>query len=292
MCLGIAGWITISLVRYRDELFLINSAPKAFWIRAEGIQIFITIRNTRNFIILMTQNNELQNKDKNVALNYEPSKKIKRIDAPYISHEIRHLIHFEKGFFFTVRELLLRPGKSVREFLFEDRNKYVKPVIFLIFTSVIFTLITHYFSNDFSFFNIDRIEPLKGKIRAKEIGDWTNRHIGYTNLIMGVFIALWIQIFFKKHNYNIFEIVVLLCFALGEAILIFGIFIFIASLLKSSIIGLIGAFSYFGYIIWAIGQFFGEKKPINYIKSVLTYVLGNFTYLVTLILIAYFLKKF
>ncbi len=232
----------------------------------------------------------MENKEKNIEPNFKPSKQLKRIDVHYISHEIQHLLHFEKGFLFTVRELLLRPGKSVREFLFDDRSKYVKPVIFLIFTSVIFSLIVHFFHIDISYFNIDRIEPLKGKIRAKEIGDWTNSHIGYTNLIMGVFIGLWIKIFFKKYSYNIFEIVVLLCFVMGEAILIFGVFLFFANLFRSSIIGLIGASFYFLYTIWAIGQFFGEKKPMNYIKSVMTYVLGNASYLLILILIAYFLK--
>ena len=232
----------------------------------------------------------MENQDGNFREKEQLSKNIKRIDAHYISHEIQHLFHFEKGFPFTLRELLLRPGKSVREFLFEDRNKYVKPVIFLIVSSIIFTLITNFFHIELSFFNIDKIVPLKGKIRSKEIGEWTNSHLGYTNLIMGVFIGLWIKIFFKKHNYNIFEIVVLLCFVLGTALIILATFLSIAVLFKIPIIVLIAIFSNFAYIIWAVGQFFGEKKFINYIKSALTYVLGMLTYIITLTIIAYFLK--
>ena len=232
----------------------------------------------------------MENQDENFRQNEQLSKNIKRIDAHYISHEIQHLLHFEKGFPFTVRELLLRPGKSVREFLFEDRNKYVKPIIFLIVSSIIFTLITHFFHIEYSFFNIDKIVPLKGKIQSKEIGEWTNSHLGYTNLIMGIFIGIWIKIFFKKHNYNIFEIVVLLCFVLGTALIILATFLSIAVLFKIPIIVLIAIFSNFAYIIWAVGQFFGEKKFINYIKSALTYVLGMLTYIITLTMIAYFLK--
>ena len=232
----------------------------------------------------------MENQDENFRQKEQPSKNIKRIDAHYISHEIQHLLHFEKGFPLTVKELLLRPGKSVREFLFEDRNKYVKPVIFLIVSSIIFTLITHFFHIEYSFFNIDKIVPLKGKIQSKEIGEWTNSHLGYTNLIMGIFIGIWIKIFFKKHNYNIFEIVVLLCFVLGTALIILATFLSIAVLFKIPIIVLIAIFSNFAYIIWAVGQFFGEKKFINYIKSALTYVLGMLTYIITLTMIAYFLK--
>ena len=233
----------------------------------------------------------MENKDKNLIQNDQLSKNVKRIDGHYISHELQHLLHFEKGFLLTVRELLFRPGKSVREFLFEDRTKYVKPVIFLIFTTLIFTLITHSFHIDYDFFNIDKIKPLKGKIRSKEIGDWTSSHLGYNTLIIGVFIGLWIKVFFKKHNYNIFEIVVLLCFVLGESFLIFGILLIFASLSQSIVFGFLAVSLNFIYIIWAIGQFFGEKRLINYVKSAFAYVLGSLTYLITLILIAYLLKN-
>lgn len=223
-------------------------------------------------------------------LTIKPSKKPVRVDAHYVSHEIQHLLHFEAGFLFTVRELLLRLGKSVREFLFDDRSKYVKPIVFLIFTSVIFTLIAHYFHVDYSLFNIDKIEPLKGKIRSKEIGEWTDSHIGYTNFIVGVFIALWVKLFFRKYDHNIFEITILLCFVLGEAILCLGLFLTVAIVFNSSIPALIGVSFYIIYPIWAIGQFFGERKVTNYVKSALTYVLGNVSYLATLILLAYILK--
>jgi hypothetical protein len=222
----------------------------------------------------------------------ESTQKLKRIDAHYVLHEIQHVLHLEHGYLFTIRELLLRPGKTIRTFLFEDRTKYVKPVIFLIFSAVIFSLIIHFFHVEYSFFNINKIAPLQGKIRAKEIGDWTNSHIGYTNLLIGVFIGCWIKIFFKTFRYNIFEIIVLLCFALGQAILLLGIFMLFASLFNSATLASIGIFCYFGYTIWAIGQFFGEQKPIHYIKSLLAWLLGNASFLITLILIAYFWKQF
>ena len=224
------------------------------------------------------------------GLTVETKKKPARVDAHYVSHEIQHLLHFEKGFLFTVRELLLRPGKSVREFMFEDRSKYMKPVVFLIFTSVIFTLIVHYFHIEYSLFNIDKIKPLEGKIRSKEIGEWIDNHVGYMNLMIGVFIALWTKLFFRKYEYNIFEITILLCFVLGEAILFLGLFLSIAVILKGQIIASIGVAFYLAYPIWAVGQFFGERTVINYVKSALMYATGIISYMATLILIAYFLK--
>ena len=45
------------------------------------------------------------------------SAKLKRIDKHYVSHELLHLFHFEKGFFYTAKELFLRPGDSIKEFI-------------------------------------------------------------------------------------------------------------------------------------------------------------------------------
>ena len=128
-----------------------------------------------------------------------------------------------------------------------------------------------------------------GSRSAKEIGEWTNTNIGYAQLIMGIFIALWIKVFFRKFKYNIYEILVLLSYVLGEALFIFGCFIIIANVFNSEMIATIGIITYFIYIIWAIGQFFGERRFINYIKSIFVYVLGNASYLTVLILIAYLL---
>ncbi len=217
---------------------------------------------------------------------------LKRINRSYISHEIGHVLHLDRGFFYTVKELLLRPGKAVREFLFEDRKKLVKPILFLILCSVIFTIIIHLLRADVSLFNIDRITPLQGKIRSKEIGGWINNSLGYSQLLLGVFIAIWLKIFFKKQQYNIYEIVVLLSYVLAEALLILLSIIIIATALRIKGGDNVGVGIYLLYIIWGIGQFFGEKKIFNYIKSGITFVFGVASYLVILISIAYLLKIF
>ncbi len=216
---------------------------------------------------------------------------LKRIDGHYISGEIEHLLHLDRGFFLTVRELLLRPGKTVREFLFKNRKRLVKPILFLILCSVIFTLIVHYLHLNITLFNIDG-GSFKGKIRSKEIGEWTSNNTGYSQLIMGVFIGLWIKIFFRKFKYNIYEILVLLSFIFGQALLILVFFILVSLIFKAEMIFTLGTGVYFLYIIWGIGQFFGERKLINYVKSALTYALGVLSYMLSLTLIAFLLKNF
>lgn len=221
----------------------------------------------------------------------KPTSKPKRIDAQYVSHEIQHLFHLEKGFLFTVKELLLRPGKAIREFLLEDRNKLVKPVVFLIFTCVIFTLIAHYSGIKFTLFGISGNPLLKGNDWAKKISDWQNGHFGYTNLFIITFVGLWIRLFFRKQPYNLFETVVLLCYAFGQSILLLIPFIPLTKVTDSPIPFLVGMAIYFLYLVWAIGQFFGEKKPGNYIYALVSLLFGIFTYMNLLVVLAYLLKR-
>lgn len=46
---------------------------------------------------------------------------LKRIDSHYIMHEIEHVLHIEKGILFTIKELLIRPGQNIREFIKDNR---------------------------------------------------------------------------------------------------------------------------------------------------------------------------
>ncbi len=65
---------------------------------------------------------------------------LKRINGKYIVSEVGSVLNFEKGFFYTIKELLLRPGKTVQEFINRDRKRIVKPIIFLIICSLVYTL--------------------------------------------------------------------------------------------------------------------------------------------------------
>lgn len=50
-----------------------------------------------------------------------------RIDHTFIIEELRSVFNFERGIFFSIKALLTAPGKNVRLFIEEDRNRLVKP---------------------------------------------------------------------------------------------------------------------------------------------------------------------
>ena len=79
--------------------------------------------------------------DQNYCPNCGQAAKVKRIDGQYIIHEIEHVLHFDRGILFTIKELFIKPGESVRNFILENRFRLVKPIVFIIVTSLIYTII-------------------------------------------------------------------------------------------------------------------------------------------------------
>lgn len=209
--------------------------------------------------------------------------KLKRIDRHYISHEVLHLLHFEKGFFYTAKNLITKPGNSIREFINENRNKHMKPVAFLILTSLVYTLIAHFFHADEIYNSKEKLAF--GKSSIGDIQHWVQTHYGYANILMGIFIALCVKLLFRKYKYTLFEITVLLCFVMGQSMLLLTLETFFVGLLNKQSYTIILSIIAFAYPTWAIGQFFNRTKLISYIKAFFAYLLGYFFFQIAIIII-------
>ena len=199
--------------------------------------------------------------------------KLKRIDGHFILHEIEHVLHFEKGLFFTIRELLIRPGKSVREYVSGRRDRLFKPIIFIIVASLIYTLAEHFFNIEKGYFNINDEKAATVKL----ISNWVHDHYGYANIIMGFFIACWLKIFFRRQDVNIFEIAILLSYVMGIGMLFLAIAACLNGVTGFHLMATASLLA-FVYISWAIGQFFTPSKLTNFIKAGVAYVLGFATF--------------
>ncbi|MCI9846916.1 DUF3667 domain-containing protein [Flavobacterium pectinovorum] len=201
--------------------------------------------------------------------------KLKRIDGHYIAHEIEHVLHFERGILFTVKELFINPGQNIRSYISENRSRLVKPVIFIIITSLIYTLISHFFHIEDEYVKYEGLE----KSAFVKILGWFKANYGYMNILTGMFIAIWLKLFFKKYNYNFFELLIMLCFVLGISMLIFAFFAIFEGILHIKLLNIAGMFSLV-YLIWATGNFFKKNKIINYFKALVCYLLGMITFFI------------
>lgn len=189
-------------------------------------------------------------------------------------------------FFFTLKETLFLPSKTVKTFLFQDRTKHVKPVLFLVLCSIIYTV-----SHSFFEFNDGYISFYIGEDSSMSIiNEKIKSYYGYTNLFIGVFIALWSLLLFREQNYNFFEILVLLCYVIGVEMVIMAIFGFLEHVSSWKVTDLGGNLMLL-YTTWATGLFFGGRWH-SYLKALLAYILGYSTFSFLIFGIAAFIDKF
>ncbi|WP_238430093.1 DUF3667 domain-containing protein [Chitinophaga agri] len=205
---------------------------------------------------------------------------LKRVDAHYIVHEIQHILHFEKGILYTIRALLTQPGKNIRSFISDDRSRLVKPVIFIIITSLIYTIVAHYFHTENHYMSADA--PAQPAVSG--IMNWIQGHYGYANILMGACIAVWLKLFFRKSDYNFFEVLIMLCFVMGTSMLLLAVFAVAEGLTGSNLTKVSGPLM-FVYSAWAIGQFFNGRKLGSYLLSLAAYLLGCLSFMIIAVLI-------
>jgi len=212
---------------------------------------------------------------------------IKRIDGHYLIHEIEHVLHFERGILYTIRELITNPGQNIKNYLSENRSRLVKPVIFIILTSLLYSIVIGFFHLEDGYVNYmeDNMQSTTGKMFK-----WVQGHYGYANMIMGIFIALWMKLFFRKYDYNLFELLILLCFVMGIAMLIMAIFGLIEGITHLNIMQIGGILAVI-YVTYAIGQFYDRRKIFTYVKVFFAYILGTLVLSLSILIIGGILDK-
>ncbi|MDR0205859.1 MAG: DUF3667 domain-containing protein [Bacteroidales bacterium] len=226
-----------------------------------------------------------------VNWNYCPncglSVHLKRIDGQYFIREIRDFLHVNKEMLHTIKNVLISPGNSIRQFLTEDRYRFVKPISFVIITSLIYTLVNYLFPievKENTFINPFVEIKIEGVPMTNLIFSWMRENFAYSNLLLGIFMAFWIKIVFKKYSYNFFEILILLFFVSGISTLFLSVGIILQSL---SHLGFVQISSYVSgiYLIWAVGQFFDWKKVASYTKTFLSYIFGGIIFVALVVLV-------
>jgi hypothetical protein len=114
---------------------------------------------------------------------------LKRIDRKYIVDEISILVNLNKGFLYTIKELFIRPGDAVREFIHEDRKRLIKPILFLIICSVFYSLAQRFLSFELGFIKLD-IDDQGNDLIIEKMYAWFSKNYEYTNVLMAIPITL------------------------------------------------------------------------------------------------------
>ncbi|MNK22434.1 hypothetical protein D3C87_407110 [compost metagenome] len=144
-----------------------------------------------------------------------------KLNFHYMWHDIQHgLLHFDKGIFFTTRELFTRPGHSIREFLAGKRVKHFKPLSMVIVLATIYAFLLHILHIDLAA-NIsvrNGTEVSEKAVGAFNISEWIVSHYAISRLFSIPLLALATLTCFAKQGYNFVEYLVLSAFITGQGL--------------------------------------------------------------------------
>lgn len=169
---------------------------------------------------------------------------VHRIDWHFLGHELEHsVLHMDRGILYSLKELMLRPGRLIRDYIEGRRAGIVKPVLLITMTGAAATLMAHYALDGDALgaslaAGMEAGAGHQGSMNAKQaeamaqmakvfavVKDWMNRHLTLiTLLLLPVQAAAFKLTFrrFKQINYP--EWLVITSFLMAQLFVVWVIF--------------------------------------------------------------------
>lgn len=141
-------------------------------------------------------------------------KKYRRIDRKYIIEEAQYsLLHTNKGFLYSVKNILKNPGKTAREFIDGNRVNHYKPILLAFVLSGISAFIS---IKLIGIYKVMENMTVNGKAvnspQMHEIMSYVTSYNSFIALLMIPFFALLTKSLFYKWGNNYYEHVVMNAF--------------------------------------------------------------------------------
>lgn len=190
-----------------------------------------------------------------------------RLSAHYLWHDIQHhLLHFDKGVFYTIKELFTRPGYSIREYIEGKRIKHFRPISLVILLATLYGILSLYFHTDVAG-GIKYEFSENGAAAFQRLNEWASQHYVAYMMIALPFSALGSFLAFRSQRYNFVEHFVMAAFLLGQALVVMLLFFPLNYLLADSpllkVMSTVVAFIGFGLNLWVNIQFFDKLSRVK-----------------------------
>ncbi len=204
-----------------------------------------------------------------------------RIDYSNFIREITESVfQVNKGFFYTIRELFIRPGKSIRDFLSGKRRNHFKPIAFVLLLSTLYYLISQLTNQNTWMDDLVSGMLLAGAeqgnaLKVSKTIIWFSKNYAYSSLLLLPFFSLASYISFSEFDTNYLEHIVLNSFIAGQQAILYSLLAIVGTLIENS--DLVATFSLlisFLYLYWVFQQFFSIGSRMgNLLRTLMTYML-------------------
>mgnify|MGYP001078525480 CR=1 FL=1 len=235
-------------------------------------------------------NNEFNRKFCN---NCGQSSKVQRINSKYLRNSIADdFFQINHGFLYTAKNLLVRPGKSLKEFFSGERKNFYKPFAFLLISTTIFLFSTRLIGNktfidDFTGGIRLALSEKKDIIADFSVLDFITNNQTFIFVFIVPLFSTASFIAFRKAKLNFSEHLVLNLYITGEQLLIYSLFSFITD--RDSLLTVLPLVLGFLFNLYVYNRFFNEinwlKRNFRFISTYFIYVIFISIFLMTLIII-------
>lgn len=196
------------------------------------------------------------------------------------------VFHVEKGFFYTIKELMTRPGHSIREYINGKRA-----IHFSYFTLLIILVTISFFVSRFAEINITEIYDKNGQGVFSEVQDFYHKYPkGYLLLSIPIY-SLFSFVFFMRSGLNYAENLVLNCYrTAGEylfTITFYIVCIFIGNIYVISIMYVVLQMLVLFYMIWFYYQFFSFYYKTKWLLFLITSIVSVLITVLSTVLIIF-----
>lgn len=189
-----------------------------------------------------------------------------RINYHDLRHQLTHsLFHIDAGLFYTSKQLFMRPGDAIREYLEGKRVNHIKPLSYILILAGFYILVCHLL--DINLFNIS-VESAKDGIETEKsvnLDEWFLSHFGWVTLASIPLYTVGTAVCFYGKGYNFVEYLVLNIFKAAQRLIVQIIFLPFIFLVKQSLdvetIILVIYLIDIGLNFWTNIQFFDTMKP-------------------------------
>ena len=177
-----------------------------------------------------------------------------RINSHFFLHDIPHsVLHIDKGFFYTFKELIVRPGHAIREYLDGKRVRHFRPLAYLLLLSTLSTLVSK-----ICFYFTEK-EYLAQGLKATIHQSCLSQYISLFFILMIPIMSLASWLVFRHYKYNFWEHLLLETFIVAQ----FNIVLIVMHI--GTYLGWSSSFTpylitYFIYVGFTYGQFYVKVK--------------------------------
>lgn len=218
--------------------------------------------------------------DGNFCSHCGQNSKVGRINFPNFLNQVSEsILQIDKGFFFTLKELFVRPGNSLKEFLSGRRKNHFKPIAYALTLSTLYFLLTQITDQNTWIDDLISgwIEGAEGQVSVAQIPGvltWFSKNYAYSTLILLPVFSLASYLSFFKFDKNYLEHMVINSYITGHLAIFYTLFAIAHTFIESDIMEMLPVLLAVSYTCWVFWQLFSECKPITKIlRLIITYML-------------------